>query len=1201
MSDEANIYPPLTKEEIEAVIDNSVNSDKLEDILDVNFIGLDRPCSVSLGIDCGTSLDNTRIELISEILKSYGIDVADRSSPDALDPSKYILDESGISLPFMEPREALKATAELNDIFISHGFKVTGYASPRTQESLCLSTKYEGKTIDVLGEIDDNPQAMSMLERRGISAEDFIQQQLEEASKLPAIDVMNVENTALTPGVGIKYLYRGGSLGDNPYAVVAAKRSKDIVYSSPKMETALEYSTGLEAGFAKVNTPDGKILKYGNIYRYSATEDLNLWRDFGYEKGMAPVSATYGYETPVFAHKNNVNGIFFVVADGEKIRVVQITDDNGKYISKEWEDFMMLHAPRMRAGTELDKQRNDNQIKMLAEGKLSSWNVHPHGKTLDLSKYNDLDLSEADLSQFEDLKLPNSITGLKETKFPALKQLDLSNHLNLDLSGTDLSQIEDLKLPRDIKSLGGIKLPKKLDLSNHLNLDLSGADLSQIEDLKLPRNIESLERIKLPKKLDLSSCYNLDLSGTDLSQIEDLKLPRDIKSLGGIKLPKKLDLSNHLNLDLSGADLSQIEDLKLPRNIESLERIKLPKKLDLSSCYNLDLSGTDLSQIEDLKLPKDIKGLKGAKFPETLKQLDLSSCYNLDLSGTDLSQIEDLKLPKDIKGLKGAKFPETLKQLDLSSCYNLDLSRTDLSQIEDLKLPSDIKSLEGIKLPKKLDISYCRSLEVTEADLARFDELMIGCCSNMDLSAFKGELKFSQKFLELENVKLPQSMHSLDLTGKQTTVQNTDLGSIQKLKLPEYLLKGNMEQAGEELMALCGGDDSKFEEVSFALISPDCKLKNLKELDVSLCKNADLRDWNLDKIEELKLPKNFDVSKLPEGIMERNPAVARAVKISQGEIVETLEQTVVKEKVLAEQEVKAGAMPPPIEKQLQQEAKTEKTLRKVKNPAAEKIQQLRGVENSGAQAAAEAGEKVAEKAAARAGAEAVKSSEGIVSAIAKADNAVNQAIDKTIDKGSELLNNNAVGRAYEKAAEKVADTKVVKAVEKTTAKVAEKAAQTTVGKAVVKAAAKTAGSAVGKSLLKKIPLVSLGAGAYFAWDRLKEGDWKGACGEMASGALGCLPGVGTAASAAIDVGLAAKDIKTAVDESKEAAAADQPKEAEAAGTSSGSKTEEDKKKVKEIILQKRGQHLPEVQAKVQSTPQNNNYLLQQKAAQQGRG
>ena len=257
---------------------------------------------------------------------------------------------------------------------------------------------------------------------------------------------------------------------------------------------------------------------------------------------------------------------------------------------------------------------------------------------------------------------------------------------------------------------------------------------------------------------------------------------------------------------------------------------------------------------------------------------------------------------------------------------------------------------------------------------------------------------------------------------------------------------------------------------------------------------------------------------------------------------------------------------------------------------------------------AEAGEKVAEKAAVRAGAEAVKSSGGIVSAIAKADNAVNQAIDKTIqaidktiDKGSELLNNNAVGRAYEKAAEKVADTKVVKAVEKTTAKVAEKAANTTVGKAVVKAAAKTAGSAVGKSVIKKIPLVSAAAGCYFAWDRIKDGDWKGACGEVASGVAGCFPGLGTAASAAIDVGLAAKDIKAVVDESKGAAAAGQPTEAEAAGISSGSKTEEDKKKAKEIILQKRGQLLSEARAQVQQTQQNNDYLLQQKAAQQGRG
>ena len=115
----------------------------------------------------------------------------------------------------------------------------------------------------------------------------------------------------------------------------------------------------------------------------------------------------------------------------------------------------------------------------------------------------------------------------------------------------------------------------------------------------------------------------------------------------------------------------------------------------------------------------------------------------------------------------------------------------------------------------------------------------------------------------------------------------------------------------------------------------------------------------------------------------------------------------------------------------------------------------------------------------------------------------------------------------------VSETAAAKTVSKTVEKATQKAAQTTVGKAVTKTVAKTAGSAVGKSVLKKIPLVSLGAGAWFAWDRIKDGDWKGACGELASGALGCLPGLGTAASTAIDVGLAAKDISEVVAENKQ--------------------------------------------------------------------
>lgn len=163
----------------------------------------------------------------------------------------------------------------------------------------------------------------------------------------------------------------------------------------------------------------------------------------------------------------------------------------------------------------------------------------------------------------------------------------------------------------------------------------------------------------------------------------------------------------------------------------------------------------------------------------------------------------------------------------------------------------------------------------------------------------------------------------------------------------------------------------------------------------------------------------------------------------------------------------------------------------------------------------------------------VAQQKSIVARAAAANAKFDKAVDNAVEQGAQALNNTKVGKAYEKAAQAVSETAAAKTVSKTVEKATQKAAQTTVGKAVTKTVAKTAGSAVGKSVLKKIPLVSLGAGAWFAWDRIKDGDWKGACGELASGALGCLPGLGTAASTAIDVGLAAKDISEVVAENKQ--------------------------------------------------------------------
>jgi hypothetical protein len=63
-----------------------------------------------------------------------------------------------------------------------------------------------------------------------------------------------------------------------------------------------------------------------------------------------------------------------------------------------------------------------------------------------------------------------------------------------------------------------------------------------------------------------------------------------------------------------------------------------------------------------------------------------------------------------------------------------------------------------------------------------------------------------------------------------------------------------------------------------------------------------------------------------------------------------------------------------------------------------------------------------------------------------------------------------------------------------------------------------------KSFLKKIPGLGLLMGIGFGIGRLMDGDILGAAGEVASGAASMIPGVGTAASVAIDAGLLAKDL-----------------------------------------------------------------------------
>jgi hypothetical protein len=133
-----------------------------------------------------------------------------------------------------------------------------------------------------------------------------------------------------------------------------------------------------------------------------------------------------------------------------------------------------------------------------------------------------------------------------------------------------------------------------------------------------------------------------------------------------------------------------------------------------------------------------------------------------------------------------------------------------------------------------------------------------------------------------------------------------------------------------------------------------------------------------------------------------------------------------------------------------------------------------------------------------------------------------------MSKGGSLFSK-LMPKAGESIASKVAPKVAEKGVEKVAVKTTEKAAEKAVVKTTEKVVAKTAAKGLGKSILKKIPIIGALAGIGFAIQRAAEGDYVGAAGEVASGVASTIPGIGTAASAAIDVGLAGRDIYNAQD------------------------------------------------------------------------
>ena len=703
-----------------------------------------------------------------------------------------------------------------------------------------------------------------------------------------------------------------------------------------------------------------------------------------------------------------------------------------------------------------------------------------------------------------------------------------------------------MTLPKDVKFGEGVQL-KNITLPEGFIVP-DGAVLDNVtlpKDVKLGEGVQlknmTVDGVSLPKSVKLGGGIQLKSI-----TIDGIELPKDVKlgwgvHLENMPLPEGFAVPDGVVLD----NVTLPKDVKLDEGVQ-LKNMTLPEGAVVP----------DKALLDNVTLPKDVKlgegvqlknmTVDGVSLPKSIKFYEGVQIKNVTLPEgifvSAKSVLDNVTLPKDVQlgegvQLKNMTLPEGVKVPDEVVFDNVTLPK-DVELGEGVQLKN--MTVDGVSLPDK-DV-YCDNVVFKNTTLGqnlkgegvkigdgviidnqraffRFGDFQIldGANIVVEGSRLPDNLSFrnvSSLKLTNEDFSLPKDYsvlppaEKIEINSKLCSVSTAeDLEFISKCKLDGLKFiecKGELSRGTKipsGVMVLAGASDN-----DMTIVLPEGK--NLRQ---ALSDAMPMSDSQIEEFErelrqnnaKIYTAEEFSGVKAAEKVTQKTEQKVAPVKEMADETKDKLEQRV------------SGAT-------------IEQKVAPVKEMAAESMDKLEQklAAKGGTKTAALTAEQIAEQAAKQA---------GILAQAAAANAKFDRAVDAAIDGGAEILNETLLGRAYDKAEKAVSNTKVAKAVGKTAEKAGQAVAKTAVGKAVTKTVAKTAGSAVGKSVLKKIPLVSLGAGAYFAWQRLKDGDWKGACGEVASGALGCLPGLGTAASTAIDVGLAARDISGVVNENGEAA------------------------------------------------------------------
>ena len=740
--------------------------------------------------------------------------------------------------------------------------------------------------------------------------------------------------------------------------------------------------------------------------------------------------------------------------------------------------------------------------------------------SIDFSKVNSLELSGTDLSKAETIKFPKSVKfqdGLGGYRNKLGSNVDFSSTENLELTNVDLSKTKSVKFPENVKLSSNIQLGDNVDFSQIKNLEISNVDLSKYKNIKFPENVK-LDGVTLGDNVDFSQIKNLEISNVDLSKYENIKFPENVK-LDRVTLGDNVDFSQIKNLELSNVDLSKYENIKFPENVKFGHDTKLGGNLDFSNIKNLDLSNVDLSKAKSVKFPQNVKFGYDTKLGGNL---DFSQVKNLELYDIDLSKAEAIKFPEEVKFDFAAKLRGNL---DFSNIKNLDLSSVDLSEAKSIKFPENVKFGYGTNLNDNIDLSSVKNIEIP--DLSYIDKFNISNDTNIKLGR---DVEIRKK-------------------DDLNTLKRCDTSETKTIFFDEKILS-EVKNAGMEFPS---NKVLIFERDGKAVIVCDEKSRNelIKDFQIEENKIDFISPEEFSQKEGVKFEKtdnrasNDNGTKQQETIAKENTNQIEAETEKLMASKQANENTSDLKKTLKQQ----------ADKNVEVQSKTTSNLKETLQTQAKSNgslgSKISAVSNGVDNALEKAGNKLNDNALGRAinkadswrphnkTAAKVMDKVGAVPVAAVVASGVSAYEQyKSGDKkgaaatfGKGVVHASVQGVATS-AGMNIAAKGASKAAEKVTEKVVARQAAKAASKQVAKAAGKAAGKAVGKSVLKKIPLVSLGAGAYFAYERAKNGEWGKAGCELLSGALGCFPGVGTAASTAVDCGLAVADTKQAINETK---------------------------------------------------------------------